>query len=122
MSISRINNPDFAEKLLSTFYCGSSMSHEEEMECQKIWKECNNVRFDVLKKVVDICGDIDTPQSRYVKAMAWSFNSIIYSEQRIIAINDYLKIFYHHIKFVLPYLDPHACDKILPNIYIHLVQ
>ncbi len=100
MSISRINNPDFAEKLLSTFYCGSSMSHEEEMECQKIWKECNNVRFDVLKKVVDICGDIDTPQSRYVKAMAWSFNSIIYSEQRIIAINDYLnnKLYFDSFK------------------------
>lgn len=90
MSISKINNPDFAEKLLSTFYCGTSMNYEEEMECNKIWKECNNVRFDVLKKVVDICGDVNTPQSRYVKAKAWSFNSTMYSEERIAAINEYL--------------------------------
>lgn len=90
MSISRVNNPDFAEKLLSTFYCGASMNYDEEIECNNIWKECNNVRFDVLKKVVDICGDVNTPQSRYVKAMAWSFNSTMYSEQRIVAIIDYL--------------------------------
>ena len=51
-AIYKIFNPDFAEKLLSTFYCGASMSHEEEMECNKIWKEYDNVRFDVLKKVV----------------------------------------------------------------------
>lgn len=91
MSISKINNPDFAEKLLSTFYCGASMNYEEKAECEKIWKECKNVRFDVLKRVVDICGNLDTPQSRYVKAMAWSFNSTIYSKQRIAAIKNYLE-------------------------------
>lgn len=90
MAISKINNPAFAETLLSTFYAGGSMSLEEEQECEKIWKECNNVRFEVLKKVVEICGNVNTPQSRYVKAMAWSFNSTIYSEQRIVAINEYL--------------------------------
>lgn len=90
MSISKINNPDFAEKLLSTFYCGVSMTNEEEIECSNIWKECNNIRFDVLKKVVEICGNVNTPKARYVKAMAWSFNSTIYSEQRVNAINDYL--------------------------------
>lgn len=91
MSISKINNPSFAEKLLSTFYCGASMTYEEKIECEKIWKECNNIRSDVLKKIVEICGDVDTPQSRYIKAMAWSFNSTTYSEQRIVAIHDYLK-------------------------------
>lgn len=90
MSISKINNPDFAEKLMSTFYCGSIMSSEEEIECQKIWNENNNVRFEVLKRVVEICGDIDTPQARYIKAIAWSFNSVIYSNERIKAINHYL--------------------------------
>lgn len=100
MSISRINNPDFAEKLMSTFYCGASMNAEEEQECKRIWEECNNVRFDVLKKVVEICGNINTPQSRYVKAMAWSFNSTMYSSQRIDAINDYLnnKLYYDSYK------------------------
>lgn len=100
MSISRINNPDFAEKLMSTFYCGASMNAEEEQECKRIWEECNNVRFDVLKKVVEICGNINTPQSRYVKAMAWLFNSTMYSSQRIDAINDYLnnKLYYDSYK------------------------
>ena len=32
---------------MSTFYCGASMNYDEEIECNNIWKECNNVRFDV---------------------------------------------------------------------------
>lgn len=44
MKLSISNNPDFAEKLMSTFFAGASMSDEEERECEKIWKECNNDR------------------------------------------------------------------------------
>lgn len=90
MKISRINNPDFAEKLMSTFFAGGKMNAEEEQECEKIWQECNNNRSEVLKKVIQICGDIDTPQTRYLKAISWSFNSTQYSHERIEAINNYL--------------------------------
>lgn len=90
MSISKINNPDFAGKLMSTFYMGAPLSDEEQTECEKIWAENDNNRSEVLKKVVEICGDINTPQTRFLKAQAWSFNSTIYSKERIEAINNYL--------------------------------
>lgn len=90
MKLSISNNPDFAEKLMSTFFAGASMSDEEERECEKIWKECNNDRSEVLKIVVDICGNVDSSQTRYLRAIAWSFNSIKYAQERIEAINKYL--------------------------------
>lgn len=90
MNLLTSNNPDFAEKLMSTFFVGTSMSDAEEKECEKIWKECNNNRSEVLKRVVDICGNVDSPQTRYLKAIAWSFNSTKYAQERIEAINKYL--------------------------------
>lgn len=83
-------NPNFAEVLMSTFYAGGDMSNEDYIKCQKIWNDCNNDRSKVLKVVVELCGNIDTPQTRYLKAIAWSFNRVEYSEQRIEAINNYL--------------------------------
>ncbi len=85
-----IYTPDFAEKLLSTFFAGASLTDAEQEECEKIWRECNNSRKEVLLKVVNLCGDIDTPQTRYIKALAWSFNSTQYAKERINAINKYL--------------------------------
>lgn len=90
MKLSITNNPNFAEKLMSTFFAGASMSDEEEKKCKKIWKECNDDRSEVLKIVVDICGNVDSPQTRYLRAIAWSFNSTKYAQERIEAINKYL--------------------------------
>ena len=83
-------DPNFAEKLMSTFYAGGGMSDSDYNRCQKIWNDCNNDRSEVLKIVVKLCGDIDTPQTRYLRALAWSFNRVEYSEQRINAIESYL--------------------------------
>ena len=83
-------NPNLAEALMSTFYAGSEMSDEYKNKCELIWKELNNDRSEILKKVVYLCGDIDTPQTRYLKALSWSFNRIEFSTQRIDSINDYL--------------------------------
>lgn len=83
-------DPSFAEKLMSTFYMGGGMSEEDEKRCEKIWSNHNNNRSEVLNVVVELCGDVDTPQARYIRALAYSFNSVSYSEQRIDAINNYL--------------------------------
>ena len=78
------------------------MTDEEQKQCNKIWKENDYNRSKVLLKVVEICGNVDSPQSRYIKAIAWSFNSVIYARERIDAINDYLskdlyeKAFHHN--------------------------
>lgn len=100
MKLSISSNPDFAEKLMSTFFAGASMSDEEEKECEKIWKECNNDRSEVLKIIVDICGNVDSSQTRYLRAIAWSFNSTKYAQERIEAINKYLsnKLYFNAFK------------------------
>lgn len=83
-------DPNFAELLMATFYAGGVMTKDEQKECDSIWKELNNDRFEVLKRVVDLCGSIDTPQTRYLKALSWSFNKVEYSNERINSINYYL--------------------------------
>ena len=83
-------DPNFAELLMSTFYMGGNMSEQEQIKCESIWKENNNDRSEVLKIVVDLCGDINTPQTRYLRALAWSFNRVEYSQNRIDSINTYL--------------------------------
>ena len=85
------NNPVFAYKLFSTMglgYC--EMSDFERKLCEDIWKECNNLRSDVLIKCVQICGNVDSPLARYVRAKAWSWNLVCYSSNAISAIIDYL--------------------------------
>ena len=87
-----IDNPNFAYKLFSTVGMGSNnmTSYEEEL-CKDIWMECNNNRSQVLIKCVQICGSINTPLARYVRAKAWSWNLVKYSSNAIDAINDYLR-------------------------------
>lgn len=86
-----INNPDFAYKLFSTMGIGRAvMSDYEEKLCSEIWDECNHVRSDVFIKCVQICGNVNTPLARYVRAKAWSWNIVCYSNNAIIAIIDYL--------------------------------
>lgn len=86
-----VNNPDFAYKLFSTMGIGSvAMSDYEEKLCSEIWDECNHVRSDVLIKCVQICGNVNTSLARYVRAKAWSWNIVCYSNNAISAIIDYL--------------------------------
>jgi hypothetical protein len=85
-----VADPNFSELLMSTFFMGANMSEQDKLKCESIWKEKNNDRSEVLKVVVDLCGDINTPQTRYIKALAWSFNSVEYSRNRIDSINNYL--------------------------------
>ena len=71
--------------------------------CDKIWRDTEEIitdkdgiqhrvrsRFGVLKKVVEICGDVNTPKSRYFKAKAWGWNSTAYSKETIAACEEYL--------------------------------
>ncbi len=85
------NNPEFAYKLFSTVGLGNNkMSDYEQKLCKEIWEECNMVRSKVLIKCVQICGTADTPLARYVRAKAWSWNLVCYSNNAINAIIDYL--------------------------------
>lgn len=83
-------DPSFAEVLMSTFYAGGNMSEEDYKKCKRIWEENNNDRSKVLQIVASLCGNVNTPQARYIRALAWSFNRVEFSEQRIKSINEYL--------------------------------
>lgn len=69
-------DPNFAETLMSTFYAGGEMSPDDYKRCQEIWNVHNNNRSEVLKNVIELCGNINTPQTRYIRALAWSFNRV----------------------------------------------
>lgn len=83
-------DPKLAESLMSTFYAGKSTLEHDKLKCESIWRENNNDRAEILKIVVKLCGDVDTPQTRYIKALAWSFNKMEYSNERIESIKLYL--------------------------------
>lgn len=84
------SNPHLAEVLMFNYRPGGELSEKDYDMCQKIYKENNNDRSEILKVIVKLCGDIDTAKMRYIRALAWSYNSVEYSEQRIEAINNYL--------------------------------
>ena len=81
---------DFAEKLMSTFDVGGDMSDIDYLKCEKIWEINNRDRSKVLKVVVDLCGNVDTPKARYLRAKAWSYNRMIYSKEKVESITEYL--------------------------------
>ncbi|MBR2708209.1 MAG: hypothetical protein IKE90_02100 [Bacilli bacterium] len=83
-------NPHLAEVLMFDYRPGGELSEEDYAMCQKICDENKNDRSEILKVIVKLCGNIDTPKMRYIKALAWSYNRVEYSEQRIEAINNYL--------------------------------
>ncbi len=83
-------NPHLAEVLMFDYGPGGELSENDYDMCQKISNECNNDRSEILKVIVKLCGDIDTPKMRYIRALAWSYNRVEYSEQRIAAITNYL--------------------------------
>ena len=117
---SRKPNPHLAEVLMFDYGPGGELTDADYEMCQKISYECNNDRSEILKVIVELCGNIDTPKMRYIRALAWSYNRVEYSEQRIAAINDYLsKTLYTpaysnhgkklHIETMLQYLADAYC-------------
>lgn len=90
-TVSLVNNPDFAEKLFGTLSVGPTTTPEEAELCKEIWRDCDNNRFEVLKKIVEICGNVDTPQARFIKAKAWTWNSTAYSKEAAEACESYLR-------------------------------
>lgn len=83
-------NTHLAEVLMFDYGPGGELSEADYEMCKKISSECNNDRSEILKVIVELCGNVDTPKMRYIRALAWSYNRVEYSEQRIAAINDYL--------------------------------
>lgn len=83
-------NPHLAEVLMFDYGPGGELSEADYKMCEKISSECNNDRSKILKVIVELCGNVDTPKMRYIRALAWSYNRVEYSEQRIAAINEYL--------------------------------
>lgn len=97
------NDPDLAYALISSL--GLSSKDHISRKAQKIISICKTQK-DVLLKAIELCGNGDTPQQRYVKAYAYSHLGASYRPQAINSIELYLSGPYfeknmvgHHVIF-----------------------
>lgn len=79
------NNPKLAEKLMF----GSSDDKVNEIN-EKLWEKFDGSRFDYYLFIAKLCGRPITARARYVIAMAYSWNSVIYSKEAIKYLELYL--------------------------------
>lgn len=79
------NNPKLAEQLMF----GSTDNKIVELN-EKLWKKFDGNRFDYYLNIVKICGKPNTSRARYVIAMAYSWNSVIYCKEAIKYLELYL--------------------------------
>ena len=79
------NNPKLAEKLMF----GSFDDKANEIN-EKLWKKFDGNRFDYYLFIAKLCGKPITARARYVIAMAYSWNSVIYSKEAIKYLELYL--------------------------------
>lgn len=82
-------NDDLAAALF--YVLGKSVPHRTslEEEAQKIW-EASGVRDQILHKIIELCGDAETPKQKYLVAKAYSWLGKNYDAQLIAAASDYL--------------------------------
>lgn len=89
-NISLINNPDLALKLFETLSVSTgTLTGSEKRIIDDILRTCKD-RQDVLNKVVEICGEPNTSQQRYIYAMAYSWSNKEYRRRAIKYLEMYL--------------------------------
>lgn len=79
------NNPKLAEQLMF----GSSDEKVNEIN-ERLWKKFDGNRFDYYLFIAKLCGKPITARARYVIAMAYSWNSVIYCKEAIKYLELYL--------------------------------
>ena len=79
------NNPVLAEQLMF----GSLDEKVNEIN-EKLWKKFDGNRFDYYLYIAKLCGKPITARARYVIAMAYSWNSVIYCREAIKYLELYL--------------------------------
>ena len=79
------NNPKLAEQLMF----GSSDDKVNKIN-KKLWEKFNGNRFDYYLYIVKLCGKPISARARYVIAMAYSWNSVIYYREAIKYLEIYL--------------------------------
>ncbi|NLJ31191.1 MAG: hypothetical protein GX424_06280 [Clostridiales bacterium] len=87
----RGTNDDLAAALF--YLLGKSVPHRSslEEEAQKIWDQCGGDKNKILHKIVELCGDAETPKQKYLVAEAYSWLGKDYDKQTIAAAGDYLR-------------------------------
>lgn len=79
------NNPQLALNILNSLSIGYSLNSQE----QKLIKKCNS-RQEILNEVINICGEPNSPMTRYIYAKAYAWSNIEYNEEAIKYLNLYL--------------------------------
>ncbi|MDD6807924.1 MAG: DnaD domain protein [Oscillospiraceae bacterium] len=87
---SYVNNPDLALKLFETLSVSTgTLTQKEQSVINDILSTCKT-RQDILNKVVEICGEPNTSQKRYIYAMAYSWSNKEYRKKAIKYLELYL--------------------------------
>lgn len=89
-NISLNNNPDLALKLFETLSVSTgTLTVNEKRIIDGILRTCKD-RQEVLNKVIEICGEPNTSQQRYIYAMAYSWSNKEYRRKAIKYLEMYL--------------------------------
>ena len=84
-----INKPRLAMNILNSLSAGYDFSKLEQLEIDLATKKCKT-RQDIINKAIEICGEPDTPQKRYIYAKGYGWSNKEYRKHAIEYINLYL--------------------------------
>lgn len=98
------DNPDLALNLFNALSAGFILNAKEQKQVNYILNQCN-CRQDILNKVIKICGEPNTPQKRYIYAMAYGWSNKEYRRKAIYYINFYLENGLYEDKYLHSFKD-----------------
>lgn len=112
------NNPDLAMDLFNTLSVGYELNFLRQKQVDRILNKCS-CRQDILNKVIEICGKPNTPQKRYIYAMAYGWSNKEYRKKAIYYIELYLKQELYEDSYIhkFRYIDQSIEDRKNEHIY-----
>ena len=82
-------SPELAERIFEYRTYKPYVNNCPDKEVREICKNCKNVQ-DTLNKVIEYCGEPDTPKARYYYAIAYAWSRIEYNDLAIKYLELYL--------------------------------
>ncbi len=83
------DNPNLALNIFHTLSVGYNSSFLEKILIKYILKDCKD-RQDILNKVIEVCGEPNTPQKRYIYAITYAWSNKEYRNKAIHYLELYL--------------------------------
>lgn len=131
--LNKKSNSKLALKILQSLSVGYTFSPIEEIQINKAIKECKT-RQDIINKAIELCGEPDTPQKRYIYAKGYAWSNKEYRPLAIKYITLYLnnplyeEIYINRFKNINDTIDKrkqdHICDmkEMLADVYMKVYE